>query len=184
MIYQPQVTKVKKRLYTDYATMPIGQVWLLMSTNTANNVQPVSSQSYLHPLELHLPIGKPWEMIAVDVLQVPMSFNDNQYLLVVQDYFTKWADAFPMPDQTAKRITSELIGLCSRMGLPSIVHSDQGRNFESTILKQTLDAFGVTKSHTTAYHPDVAFIRSTRSRLGALSSSSDVCLPYHSSFIH
>ena len=32
-------------------------------------------------------------------------------------------------------------------------HSDQGRNFESTILYQTLDAFGVTKSRTTAYHP-------------------------------
>ena len=58
-----------------------------------------------------------------------------------------------MPDQTAKRITSELIGLCSRMGLQSIVHSDQDKNFESTILKQTLDAFGVIKSHTTAYHP-------------------------------
>jgi len=78
-----------------------------------------------------LPIGKPWEMTAVDVLQVPMSFNGNRYLLVVQDYFTKWADAFPMPDQTAKRITSELIGLCSRMGLPSIVHSDQGKTLKA-----------------------------------------------------
>ena len=69
-------------------------------------------------------------MIAVDVLEVPISFNGNRYLLVVQDYFTKWADAFPMPDQTAKCITKELIGLCSRMGLPSVLHSDQGRNFE------------------------------------------------------
>ena len=64
-----------------------------------------------------------------------MSFNGNQYLLVAQYYFTKWADAFPMPDQTAKCITSELIRMCSRMGLPSVVHSDQGKNFESTILK-------------------------------------------------
>jgi len=39
------------------------------------------------------------------------------------------------------------------MELPNIVHSDQGRNFESTILKQTLDAFRVIKSCTTAYHP-------------------------------
>jgi len=34
-------------------------------------------------------IGKPWEMIAIDVLQEPMSFNGNQYLLVAQYYFTK-----------------------------------------------------------------------------------------------
>ena len=32
-------------------------------------------------------------------------------------------------------------------------NGDQGRNFESTILRQILDAFGVTKTRTTAYHP-------------------------------
>jgi len=58
-----------------------------------------------------------------------------------------------MPDQIAKRIISELIGMCSRMGLPSVVHSDQRKNFKSTNLKQTLDSFGGIKSHTTAYHP-------------------------------
>ena len=39
------------------------------------------------------------------------------------------------------------------MGLPDVLHSDQGRNFESTLLRQTLDAFGTSKSYTTAYHP-------------------------------
>ena len=39
------------------------------------------------------------------------------------------------------------------MGLPQVVHSDQGANFESTILKQTLQAYGIKKSRTTAYHP-------------------------------
>ena len=41
----------------------------------------------------------------------------------------------------------------SLYGIPDTLHSDQGRNFESTILLQTLEAFGVTKSRTTAYHP-------------------------------
>ena len=41
----------------------------------------------------------------------------------------------------------------SNYGLPDILHSDQGRNFESTILRQTLEAFGVKKTRTTAYHP-------------------------------
>ena len=100
-----------------------------------------------------VPVGRPWEMLAVDVLEVPQSTAGNHYLLVVQDYFTKWAEVFPMPDQTAKRITNILISLCARMGLPRIIHSDQGRNFESAILHQTLQAFGVNKSHTSAYHP-------------------------------
>ena len=36
-----------------------------------------------------MPVGKPWEMIVVDILQVPVSSKNNGYL---QDYFTKWAE--------------------------------------------------------------------------------------------
>ena len=36
-----------------------------------------------------VPIGAPWQMIAVDILEVPISTNNSCYLLVVQDYFTK-----------------------------------------------------------------------------------------------
>ena len=102
---------------------------------------------------INTPIGRPWEMIAVDILEVPISLNNNRYLLVIQDYFTKWAEAIPIPDQKAERISRELTKLFSVFGQPSIVHSDQGRNFESAILAQTQEAFGITKSRTTAYHP-------------------------------
>jgi len=37
-----------------------------------------------------LPIGRPWQMIAVNILEVPLSVNNNRYLLVVQDYYTKY----------------------------------------------------------------------------------------------
>ena len=102
---------------------------------------------------VNMPIGRPWQMIAVDVLKVPTFTSNNKYLLVIQDYFTKWADAIPMPDQKAARIARELTKVFSVMGLPQVLHSDQGTNFESTIIKQTLQAYGVTKSRTTAYHP-------------------------------
>ena len=100
-----------------------------------------------------IPIGRTWQMIAVDILEVPVSKNNNRYLMVVQDYFTKWAEAIPLQNQTAVRITEELVKLCATYGLPEIVHSDQGRAFESTILRQTLQAFGTKKTHTTPYHP-------------------------------
>ena len=100
-----------------------------------------------------MPIGRSWEMIAVDILEVPMSTNGNRYLMVVQDYFTKWAEAIPLKNQTAALINEALVKLCCIFGLPSIIHSDQGRAFESLLLRHTLDAFGIKKSRTTAYHP-------------------------------
>eukprot|EP00731_Ephydatia_muelleri_P003091 Em0001g3091a len=100
-----------------------------------------------------MPIGQSWEMIAVDILEVPMSTNGNRYLMVVQDYFTKWAEAIPLKNQTAALINEALVKLCCIFGLPSIIHSDQGRAFESLLLRHTLDAFGIKKSRTTAYHP-------------------------------
>ena len=92
-------------------------------------------------------------MIAVDIIEVPVSSQNNCYLIVVQDYLTKWAAAIPMKDQTAEHITTELVKLFSTFGMPEIVHYDQGHNFESTILWQTLEAFDIDSTHTTVYHP-------------------------------
>ena len=69
---------------------------------------------------------------------------------MIQDYFTKWVEAIPLRNQTAATITAELVNLFIRFGIPEV---DQGRNFESTLSKQTLEAFGINKSRTTAYHP-------------------------------
>ncbi|KAL5484446.1 hypothetical protein EMCRGX_G020951 [Ephydatia muelleri] len=102
----------------------------------------------------NLPIGRPWQMAAIDILQVPLSTHNNKYLLVIQDYFTKWADAIPLQNQRAATISAEMVEVFCTYGIPDIVHSDQRRNFESTIFHQTLKGFGVEKLCTTAYHPE------------------------------
>ena len=40
------------------------------------------------------------------------------------------------------------------MHMPDIIHLDRGRNFKSMLLKQSLHAFEIPKTHTTAYHPE------------------------------
>ena len=64
---------------------------------------------------------------------------------------TKWPETIPIPNQTAACITTVLIKVFSQYK-PDILRSDQVRNFESTILLEMLNAFGVTKSRTTADH--------------------------------
>ena len=66
---------------------------------------------------VNVPIGKPWQMVAVDILEVPVSSNNNRYLLVIQYYFIKWVDAIPIPNQTAARITKELTSVFSTYGM-------------------------------------------------------------------
>ena len=98
--------------------------------------------------------SRPWELVAVDILKVPMSVRGNQYLLVVQGHFSKWPFAKAIPDQKAERIVQILKDdVFTLVGPPQRLHSDQGRNFESRILGDLCKAFGVTKSHTTPYHP-------------------------------
>ena len=112
-------------------------------------------------------------MVAVDVLKVPVSSRGNQYVLVVQDYFSKWPFACAMPDQKADRIVQVLRDdVFSLVGPPQKLHSDQGRNFESRILADLCAAFGVKKSRTTPYHPmgDGLVERMNRSLLTLLRS--------------
>uniref|UniRef100_A0A5S6QX05 RNA-directed DNA polymerase n=1 Tax=Trichuris muris TaxID=70415 RepID=A0A5S6QX05_TRIMR len=90
----------------------------------------------LHPLMQIAPVGRPWERVAVDILQLPPSKTGKIYVLTVQDYFTKWLIVF------------------ADFGPPKILHSDQGRNFESLLLKELCSAFGVRKTRCTPYHPE------------------------------
>ena len=60
-----------------------------------------------------MPVGGPWQFVAVDILKVPFTTTNNQFLLVVQDYFIKWAEAMSLPDQTTSRITTELVKIFS-----------------------------------------------------------------------
>ena len=41
----------------------------------------------------------------------------------------------------------------SRFGAPESLHTDQGRNFESRLLKDVCALLGIKKTRTTAYRP-------------------------------
>ena len=152
-----EVTKVGIRHCTSCVGKHIGLTWPKMLTNTVESATFVNGPNLYCTQTSTFDQHSSWQTmadgIAVDILEVPVSSKNNRYILVVQDYFTKWADARPIPDQTAVRITRELVHIFAGYGIPEIIHSDQGRNFESTIFQQTMAAFGVKKTRTTAYHP-------------------------------
>ena len=82
--------------------------------------------------------GAPMERLALDVMgPLPLSSRGNKYLLVVADYFTKWTEAFPLPNQETGTVAEALVNkVVCRFGVPLELHSDEGRNFESAVFSE------------------------------------------------
>ena len=100
-------------------------------------------------------VSYPLQLVAVDILgPLPESESGNSYILVVADYFTRYTEAYPLPNQEATTVANKLVDeFFLRYSPPERLHSDQGRNFESAIVTETCRLLGIEKSRTTPYHP-------------------------------
>ena len=87
-------------------------------------------------------VGAPFERIAVDLMG-PLNETErrNRYILVVQDYFSKWVEAYPVPNEQATTVAEKIVSewVC-RYGAPQCLHSDQGTNFESAVFQSVRTA--------------------------------------------
>lgn len=99
--------------------------------------------------------GVPLERMAIDITgPFPITNDGNRYIVVVSDYFSKWTEAFPVPNIESETIARVLVDrfIC-RFGVPRQIHSDQGRQFESRLFQDLCDLLGIDKTRTTPYHP-------------------------------
>ena len=98
----------------------------------------------------------PMHRIAIDVCgPFPITESGNKYILVAQDYFTKWVEAYAIADQESQTLARKLVEeFFSCFGVPLVIHSDQGKNFCSTIFQNLCNIIGTCKTRTSAYHPE------------------------------
>ena len=144
-----------------------------------------------------VPSGYPMHKVAMDIVgPLPKSRAGNKYILVISDYFSKWTEAYPLPNQEASTVALKLVDqwIC-RFSVPEQLHSDQGRQFESELIAEVCKLLNIKKTRTTAYHPqsDGQVERFNRTLLNMLAtvaknhphkweeSLCKVCLAYNSS---
>ena len=98
-------------------------------------------------------MSRPFERIALDITEMPLSSHGNKYALVVMDYFSKYVRIYPMRDQKAVTVSSCLMDWVYELGVPERLHSDQGPQFESIVFQELCKRLGIKKTRTTPYHP-------------------------------
>lgn len=77
----------------------------------------------------------------------------HRYILVVNDYATRYPEAFPLRSITTTKIIHALVQLFSRVGIPEEILTDQGTNFTSRLMGQLNKQLGIKAIRTTPYHP-------------------------------
>jgi hypothetical protein len=77
-----------------------------------------------------------------------------QYCLTAVDRFSRWPEAFPIPDITAETMSSALLSCwISCFGCPQTITTDEGRQFESHLFHNLVKLCGIHLSRKTPTTP-------------------------------
>ena len=95
------------------------------------------------------------EMLFVDLVgPMPVTRLGEKYILTIEDAYTRYVAAIPIPNKEAATVTKHLMDrYVSIFGTPSAIHSDQGKEFTSAVFTSMMDKLQVRKTTTPAYNP-------------------------------
>lgn len=118
---------------------------------------------------------QPMELVCMDYLTLETCKGGYSYVLVVTDHFTRYAQAIPTRNMSAKTTADALCGYIQHYGIPRRFHSDQGANFCGTVIRHLCELLAIEKSRTSPYHPSgngtcERFNRTLMNMLGTLDS--------------
>ena len=90
--------------------------------------------------------------MAMDILDMSVTTDKgNRYVLVIVDCFSRWTEACPLPNKTALAVADAFFQLIvCRFGMPAVIHSDQGREFDNHLMQELCLLLGAHKTRTTS----------------------------------
>lgn len=109
----------------------------------------------LESKSLPYPIAsKPWESVSIDLLKLPITENGFQYLFVCVDSFSRFSVLTPLKDKTANSVARAFVNyvICP-YGSPSVLLSDNGSEFNNTVLLEICKSFQIKKCNIVPHSP-------------------------------
>ena len=98
----------------------------------------------------HLEANNPLDLVCLDFTKVNPFKSGKENVLVITNAFMK----FSIANQTAKTVAKVLVDKWFHTyGIPACIYSDQGKCFDSNIIKALCKMYGVKQSFTSLYNP-------------------------------
>ena len=134
-----------------------------------------SQEEHIHSLRACKP-SFPFSTVSIDFLGPFPSTAGNQYILLIDDQFTKWHEAVVLPDQSSPTTANALVDhWITRVGYPESLNSDQGPNFEAKLFTCRTKLLQLEKTGTTGFHPQSSAVieRTNHTLLNLLAKTID-----------
>ena len=116
----------------------------------------VSKQGRIPRVEMgSLVASRPLELVFLDFVGLDKASDGRDSVLVITDVYTKLAKTVPNRNQLAVTVAKILMNdwiFC--YGIPLRIHTDQGRHFQSEVVREICKLFGIRQSRTSPYHPE------------------------------
>ncbi len=95
-----------------------------------------------------------FDHVHIDLVGPLPTCQGFTYLLTMVDRFSRWPEAVPITDLSAETVARAFVARwVATFGVPAIVTTDRGSQFESALFQSLTNLLGTTRTRTTAYHP-------------------------------